>query len=183
MGVYNLIQIGSRIRDLRQQKGLTQKYMAEQLKIHKGTYSNYENNHREPSEETLQSISALLGVTLEELLGVDKTNNGNKWISNISASYSEWMEHFDCKRTQLENHNKNLIIEFKRENHTKWSETEFILIDLIYAAYEKISSDPDNPLTLTHDDVEKIKETVLSAVELELYKIKSSENVKSVNRG
>jgi transcriptional regulator with XRE-family HTH domain len=68
MGVNEIMQIGSRIKETRKSKGLTQKQMSELLGIPYSTYSNYENNNREPSIELVDKIAEVLGVTRPELL-------------------------------------------------------------------------------------------------------------------
>ena len=68
MGINDIIQIGNRIRKLRTERGLTQKEMAEMTGIPYSTYSNYENNNREPSLEQLNKIANALNLTLQNLI-------------------------------------------------------------------------------------------------------------------
>lgn len=68
MGLNEIVQIGNRIRELRSQKGITQKKMSELTKIPYTTYSNYENNNRTPSVEALQKICDVLNITVNELM-------------------------------------------------------------------------------------------------------------------
>lgn len=68
MGINDIIQIGNRIRKLRTEKGFTQKEMAEMIGIPYSTYSNYENNNREPSLEQLNKIAKALNLTLQNLI-------------------------------------------------------------------------------------------------------------------
>lgn len=72
MGLNDFVKIGSNIRRLREEKGLTQKRMAQLLSIPYSTYSNYENNNRTPTSDTLLRISEVLGVGIWDLLGVDE---------------------------------------------------------------------------------------------------------------
>ena len=62
MGINEIIKVGNNIKDLRKKKGLTQKDMASLLNIPSSTYSNYENNNREPGKKILLNISEILGV-------------------------------------------------------------------------------------------------------------------------
>ena len=62
MGINEYIQIGNRLRKERIEKGYTQKQFAELAGIPYSTYSNYENNNREPGREALEKIAAALGV-------------------------------------------------------------------------------------------------------------------------
>lgn len=75
MGINEIIQIGNRIRKLRSEKGLTQKEMSELTGIPYSTYSNYENNNREPSLEQLEKIAGVLDIHLAELMGLTYKEN------------------------------------------------------------------------------------------------------------
>lgn len=69
MGVNDFIKIGNRIKRLRLEKGLSQREVAKALELPYSTYSNYENNNREPSADMLYNIATALGVTTDYLLG------------------------------------------------------------------------------------------------------------------
>ena len=71
MGINEVVQIGSRIKEYRKSKGITQKELALRADIPYSTYSNYENNNREPNREQLQKIATALDVPLYELMGFD----------------------------------------------------------------------------------------------------------------
>ncbi|OOM16726.1 helix-turn-helix domain-containing protein [Clostridium saccharobutylicum] len=70
MGVNDIIKVGDNIKSLRKEKRISQKDMAAILKIPYSTYSNYENNNREPSAEMLNKIAKALNVNLAYLLGI-----------------------------------------------------------------------------------------------------------------
>lgn len=61
--------LGDIIRELRIKKGLEQKELANILKVHKGTISNWENNKRVPDNEMLLTIADFFGVSTDYLLG------------------------------------------------------------------------------------------------------------------
>lgn len=63
----------NRLRLLREERGLTQKQVAEALEINPRTYASYENNEREPNSEILISISNLFDISVDYLLGLDAT--------------------------------------------------------------------------------------------------------------
>lgn len=56
MGINDFIQIGSTIKELRKAKGISQKEMSKLLDIPYSTYSNYENNNREPSADVIKKF-------------------------------------------------------------------------------------------------------------------------------
>lgn len=69
--------IGERLTHLRKQNKMTQEQIAKRLGIHRGTYSNYEANKRDPDYEMLQKIADVFGVTTDYLLGrVDSSRSG-----------------------------------------------------------------------------------------------------------
>lgn len=68
MGINQYIQIGSKIKEARLSRNISQKKMAEKLGLSVSTYSNYENNYREPKLETIEKICDILGITIDELM-------------------------------------------------------------------------------------------------------------------
>lgn len=57
------------LTQLRKERGYTQAQMAEELKIPRSTYTNYETGNRSPDLETLERISDILDCSLDELFG------------------------------------------------------------------------------------------------------------------
>ena len=57
------------LRQYREAVGLTSKDLAAKIGIKYSTYSNYENQGREPNYDTLRKIAAALGVSIDSLLG------------------------------------------------------------------------------------------------------------------
>lgn len=72
MGINEVIQVGNQIRKYRLEKGLSQKATAALARIPYSTYSNYENNNREPSLEQLEKIATALEIPIWKLLGISK---------------------------------------------------------------------------------------------------------------
>lgn len=60
---------GATLRELRKQKGYTQKRLAEVLNISETTISKYENNIAIPPFETVVAIAAWFSVSLDTLAG------------------------------------------------------------------------------------------------------------------
>lgn len=62
--------LAKRLRDLREEKGLTQKDLAQILGLSsKSTITNYEQNNRDPDYETLIKIAKYFEVSIDYLLG------------------------------------------------------------------------------------------------------------------
>jgi transcriptional regulator with XRE-family HTH domain len=68
--------IGDRLKQLREEKGYTQEYIAEYLGVKQQTYSRYENNVSEPDIETIHKLVKLFNVSADYLLGLSKFRKG-----------------------------------------------------------------------------------------------------------
>jgi len=62
------MSIGTNIKKLREQKGLLQKQVAEELGIGNSNYSKIENGIREITVRELQKLSRLLDMTLDQIV-------------------------------------------------------------------------------------------------------------------
>ncbi|WP_339288153.1 helix-turn-helix transcriptional regulator [Ureibacillus sp. FSL K6-0786] len=80
-------KVGELIYNLRKEKGLTQKQLAEQMNISDRTVSKWERGHGCPDISLLPSLSTLLGVNIENILEGELTSNqfvgGNMKNSNF----------------------------------------------------------------------------------------------------
>lgn len=65
------IILGKRLKELREQRGLTQKEVAEALGIHSVTYLHYEKGHHEPPLSLLVDMAKFFGETVDYLLGIE----------------------------------------------------------------------------------------------------------------
>ena len=63
---------GSRIKELRDRKGISQQTLATALNVAQSTVGNWESGIREPNFETLQKLASFFGVSIDYLLN---TNN------------------------------------------------------------------------------------------------------------
>lgn len=67
-----MYDFGMTLKELRKKKGMTQKRLAALLDVSEGTISRYESNQVCPSFETMRSISAILGVSIDDLYGTEQ---------------------------------------------------------------------------------------------------------------
>jgi len=65
--------LGTRIRELRRARGLTQQQLAQQLKISVRTLRAYEQNKRVPDEKTLLKIADVLEFPMDYFLRGEPT--------------------------------------------------------------------------------------------------------------
>ena len=60
---------GDRLRELRNELGFTQDFVADKLKVKTPTVSRYENNINEPDTSTLAELASILNTSTDYLLG------------------------------------------------------------------------------------------------------------------
>ena len=65
------MSIGTNIKKLREQKGLLQKQVAEELGIGNSNYSKIENGVREITVKELQKLSKLFDMSLDQIVNFD----------------------------------------------------------------------------------------------------------------
>ena len=117
MGINEIIQIGSKIKEFRKAKGITQKEMAKRLNIPYSTYSNYENNNREPNITQIEAIAKELEIDVLELLDMSQYKTHKKEISAIIDDKLEHWKH-DKKIGYSETLDIELLKDFRKLNKT-----------------------------------------------------------------
>ena len=105
------MDIGERIRDRRQSKGLTMEELGKEIGTTAATISRYELGQRNVSLEVLNNIATALEIDLWELIGavhyVEKLHSGESWDSLMSANDKV-----------IYNENLNSLVEnFRKLNH------------------------------------------------------------------
>ena len=101
---------GSRLRELRLQHNLTQKELADRVKVTPKAISFYELGQREPSNELLSKFAKLFDVSVDYLLGRDEVRKENPRISILARNASSLTED-QIKLVE------SLIDQFKKENN------------------------------------------------------------------
>lgn len=87
------MDIGLRIKNARKNAGLTQKSLAEKSGLAEITIRQYETNKREPRNEQIRKIAHALGLTEEELLGLDRfTNDALEYLKREKEKYQKKIE-------------------------------------------------------------------------------------------
>lgn len=89
------MNIGSKIRDLREDADLTQTDMAMLIPMNQSNYSKIERNVQDPSIFQLKRIAEILSIDLNELLELSSTSNCTKDIifaRKVKRLYTEIYE-------------------------------------------------------------------------------------------
>ena len=68
--VFMEILLGKRLKELREERGLTQKQLATLLNLNSVTYLHYEKSQREPPLAVLADIARFFEVSTDYLLGI-----------------------------------------------------------------------------------------------------------------
>lgn len=64
-----------RLKILRKQNGYTQEYLASLLGVTAGSIGLYEQNRREPDNDTVKKLAKIFGVSADYLLGLDELSD------------------------------------------------------------------------------------------------------------
>lgn len=64
------MEYGDVLKNLRNRKGLSQRELADRLKINRSTYARYETSSTQPDYETLKKLAQFHDVTVDYILGV-----------------------------------------------------------------------------------------------------------------
>ena len=68
-----MYDLGSRLKQLRQKRGITQKDLALRINKSISAISSYESNAQLPPLDVIRDIALVLHVSLDHLVGIDKT--------------------------------------------------------------------------------------------------------------
>jgi transcriptional regulator with XRE-family HTH domain len=68
-------KIANNIRFLREERGLKQKFVAQQLGISANYYSQIENGHRNPQLQHILKLRQIFGVSLDDIFFDNKIAN------------------------------------------------------------------------------------------------------------
>lgn len=82
-----MFDFGLRIRKLREQRKMSQEELGRRVGRSKPVISNYENNIKIPPLEVLVQIAAIFNVSLDYLVGIDKTEMIS--IENLTKQQQE----------------------------------------------------------------------------------------------
>lgn len=114
-----MVDVGSRIKELRVSQKITQNDFASRLGVTKSAISSYENGSRLPSYDILIKISRIFKVSTDYLLGcvdeksqtVNVSGLSDKQIDSIKSSINTFRA-FNAIREQVSPDIKKLLDEF-----------------------------------------------------------------------
>lgn len=84
----------TRLKDIRNKKGLTQKQLADKLGISSSTIGMYEQNNRMPSSEILSEMCNIFDVSIDYLLG--RTPEKSSEVTDILEFVTNQLKNQEC---------------------------------------------------------------------------------------
>ena len=98
--------IGTRIRELREERGIKQEYIAERMGISQSSYGRLEKDDNRLTAVKLQSISEILKVSVSVLFGEKATNfihesNGDNAQAQIGTLIQQDKEHIETLKEEI----------------------------------------------------------------------------------
>lgn len=105
------MDLGSKIKELRIEKGMSQKKLARILHVSNGTLSSYENNRYEPPLHLLCKIADLFEVPTDYLLGRTRFHHGLHILNDkINDNYT--VGHLMNKIISLDVQNQEEVLNY-----------------------------------------------------------------------
>ena len=80
--------IGNRIKELRKEKNLTQKQLAQSLNIAQSSISEWEKNAYEPTATAIKIIAIFFNVSADYLLGLEDDLGNKTYITNSFNNFN-----------------------------------------------------------------------------------------------
>ena len=82
------MNIGTIIKDLREEKNLTQEQLADALRVNRVQYCQYENDYFNIPIKHIISLADYYNISLDYLLGINKVKNSSVKYSNADKNLS-----------------------------------------------------------------------------------------------
>ena len=84
MRLSEYLEVGKKMKTARTNAGISQRDMAIKLSLTNSSYSNYENGYSEPPAEVILKFCEILGISLEDLLGLKVTAPKNTTVKTFA---------------------------------------------------------------------------------------------------
>ncbi|WP_413813339.1 helix-turn-helix domain-containing protein [Streptococcus suis] len=105
----SIFMFPERLKELRNEAGLTQKEIATQLNISQPTYVQWELGRRNPSGETLEKFAKFFKVSTDYLLGNSDIKEPQSKSSNAEFYFRKTVSDMKLTEAQKEQFQKDII--------------------------------------------------------------------------
>ncbi|MBC8059304.1 MAG: helix-turn-helix transcriptional regulator [Clostridiaceae bacterium] len=165
------MNLSENIKKYRKEKKVTQKELAKKLNKSESTIQKYESGSVTPDIKTLTDIAEILGVTINDLIGLGNEYNRAASLSdtyfNSVMKWSEDKAFNDIETICIREHFFDLLLRYKQLIES-FSGTKYRWLEE-KEAYSSIYNNMENPLTET-----KIKEIFLKKeLEHDMYELEN----------
>ncbi len=92
------MSLGSRLKEYRRIKKVTQEQLSNDLKINRSTYAKYETNENEPDLDTIQKLADYFSVSINDLVGKKPESN----VYELSKQKTEFIIREIVKKYNLD---------------------------------------------------------------------------------
>ncbi len=99
-----------RLKEIREDLGISQKKLAELLNVSPSNVYNYENGRTEPSTEMLRNISRCLNVSVDYLIGNEDVSTSIKESYELQTVLSEKEKELIRVYRSLSDNGKNTLL-------------------------------------------------------------------------
>jgi len=136
------MQVGSKIKKIREWKNLTQEEMATKLNISQASYSKYERDEIDLSITRLEEIAKALSVDVMDLLRSDDRNvfviQNNQEVTGVHGTVNN---HYAGSNEQMirDIYEKHLNLMYEK---IKWLEEKILSLETVNAGFYAAVNDP-----------------------------------------
>lgn len=85
------MEFPDQLKSLRKQQKWTQKEVAQKLNISQQAYGDWERGVKKPTQENLQRVASLYSISVDKLLGNEKTDSDLSEVELLFRTTSEGM--------------------------------------------------------------------------------------------
>ena len=131
---------GSRLKDIRKNRSITQKDLAKNIQVAQSTIANYEKNVRFPGSEILRQISDELNISVDYLLGLTELGE-NEDLSTDHKLETVYIYLVDLLIEGQTEEAKKIIKSFSRKEITSIDIIEYIFMPILKLIGDKWEKD------------------------------------------
>ena len=104
--IYNMNNVGLKIKKLREERGISQEFIANELRISQSSYGRLEKNDSRLTAPRLLEIAEVLNVAVSVFFGekatqVIKENNGDNAQANIGTIVNQDREYITSLKEEI----------------------------------------------------------------------------------
>jgi transcriptional regulator with XRE-family HTH domain len=96
------MSLGTKLKELREKRGLSQYQVAEKLEITRSRYNSWENDIAKPRYAMLEKLCSFYNVNMDFLTSTLSTNESEKKDEETPPTIKAWLRHDNSDLTEEE---------------------------------------------------------------------------------